>query len=149
MDNLKPPTQPLEVAIDGLPPSANMIWRRAGARFYKTREANQWDIQAQNKVSAKAFWVFGKSDLSAFVGLPVSLEIDVCRPTWRGKTKAKKHLYVRPDLDNYCKSCIDAVFSALKLDDCAVVEMHVRKIESPNERTVVRLKFIEDPNATK
>lgn len=141
---ISPPHEQLIVEIPGLPVSTNHIWKRAGARFYKVPAAQKWDAIAQVKTRVALLNTYGTQSLKKYVGWPIELEIDLSRPTWRGKTKAKAHLYVRPDASNFIKSAEDAVMAASELDDCAVVKLIVRKCEGL-ERTIVRMKFLSSP----
>lgn len=136
---------PLVVEVAGLPPSVNRIWRHSGGKVYKTKEATGWDALAQMRIKQKARSTYGRWDLSELKGLPLRLDIDFYRPTWRGKTKRTRHLCVRPDASNLIKVAEDALTRALGIEDSAVVELVVRKVQMPGpERTVMRLMFLED-----
>lgn len=138
-------SRPLSIDIETLPPSTNHIWRNNGrGRVYKILDATRWEEHAIRAVRGAALDAYRTFDLEALTGRPLKLEIFVQRPTWHGKTKAKKHLYVRPDLSNYIKASEDALFRALLLDDSAVIELIAKKVEGPGiERTLLRLTFLE------
>lgn len=85
---------------------------------------------------------FGRSDLSEFKGHPVSLTLEFHRPKWTGKSGIKKGLYVRPDISNFVKIAEDAIFRALSLDDSAVVDLTLRKVESESVRTFIDFRFV-------
>lgn len=133
----------LDIEILGHPVSANAIWRGSGRRVYKTPEARRFEDLVFICTGQALRAQHGLGDLGAYKGRPIRLEISVTKPSWRGKTKATKDKYVRPDLSNFIKLCEDSVFKALALDDSAVVELIARKLEVDGPlRTFVRIVFI-------
>lgn len=140
----KPPHDWLFVSIPDHPVSVNHIWKRTGARFYKVPEANRWSEVAKACTRMAAMKLYKQVDLSEWIGWPIEIQIDVCRPSWRGKSKATRNKFVRPDLGNFLKLAEDSVMEALCLDDSAVVELRMRKCETESAvRTDVRLRFVE------
>lgn len=134
----------LRVEIPGLPTSVNHTYgrRRGGKGFFKVKASTDWERVAYELVKKKQRDIWSAVALDIYKGLPIKLTIDVCRPSWRGKSKAKREHYVRPDLDNFIKLTIDAVFKALGLDDSAVVDLTARKVESQFIGVIVELEFI-------
>lgn len=138
-------SRPLDIDIETLPPSTNHIWRNNGrGRVYKVLEASRWEEHAVRTTRQAAVKAYGSYDLECFRGRPLKFEIFVQRPTWRGKSKAMRKLYVRPDLDNFIKICCDALSSALNLDDSAIVEIVAKKVEGPKLSTFIRISFMPD-----
>ncbi len=133
----------LSIEIPGHPISANKIWRGAGKHVYKTPEARGWESLAFMKAKMALSRQHGLKDLAAYKGKAIKLEMDFFRSSWKGKTKATRELYVRPDVSNFIKLCEDSIMKALGLDDSAVIELIARKVEHPGlERTLVRITLI-------
>lgn len=134
---------PLEIIIEGLPPTTINHTYGVGrnGRFFKKKKVSVWQDCLSRKINKLAELVWGISDVSRYLGRPLRLEIEYCRPSWRGKSGPKKGLYVRPDISNFIKGTEDAVMRGLGLDDSAVVQLIVMKIES-TESTRIRLSFI-------
>lgn len=138
--------QSLNFIIAGHPTSANQMWRKSRFGMFKTKEAKLWEDRAEFAASKAAIKAYGTTNLASLKGRPLSLEISICRPSWTGKTKEKKGLYVRPDISNFIKSCEDAVMRALGLDDSAVVEITALKVVNELELTMVSLVFVGGEN---
>lgn len=133
---------PLRVEILGHPPSVNRIYRIHKRGIFKIKAAASWGNLAEGRVRLEALKVFGKVDLSYLKGHGIILHLQYTRETWHGKTKSKKHLYVRPDLSNFIKVTEDAVCKALGLDDCAVKYLLCEKVEAPGpDQTIIQLRF--------
>lgn len=132
----------LRFELTGHPVSVNHIYKRVGKRTFKSSEALAWEALVAQRI-AQSLGEFKISSLKSRYGHPIRLEVDLVRESWHGKSKATRGRYVRPDVDNFMKGCLDAVFRALELDDSAVVELIARKIEEPGlNRTRVRLEFL-------
>lgn len=132
-----------KIEIEGHPPTVNHTYRFSKKGGYKVKSAILWDVRVQSLVQKAAHTRFGTHDLSSLSGYPIKLEINVLRATWHGKTKSKRHLYVRPDLTNFFKAAEDSLFKALRLEDSAVVEFIGRKVEAEGcDRTVMSLEFL-------
>lgn len=137
----------LVIEIPGHPPSVNHTYSFNGSRRFKNTKAVAWQRTAEILTRNAAMELYGACDLSQLKGKPIKLELLYCRATWRGKSRPKKGLYVRPDLDGFLKISIDAVFNALGLDDCAVIELVSSKVEQEGgDRVVVKLNFIDELN---
>lgn len=136
---------PLLVEVSGHPESVNRLWRSGNGRVYKSSQATIWDSMAQITIRKEAKRLYGLFNLSVLSGYPIRLDLDFYRDTWHCKTKNKKHLIVRPDVSNLIKVAEDAITRALGLEDSAVVELVVRKVEMRGPiRTVFRLSFLKD-----
>ncbi len=138
------PLEQLHVEVPGHPTTVNHIYGRArNGQVFKVARANKWAFVAERFIKLEARKTFKTDDLSSLKGFPLRLEIDVCRPTWMGKTKATKHKMVRPDLDNFCKQIFDLLKPSLGLEDSAVKEFTIRKAEIDKDpHVIIRLDFI-------
>lgn len=137
--------RPLSLEVPGHPTSMNKLWRpKRGGGFYKEAKSNRWAEVTMYSVKAVAMRLWGFSDLKAYRGHPVALDLCFYRKQWRAKAKARSHLYVRPDLSNFIKAAEDAVMDALGLDDSAVIELTCSKVERDGPDSLgICLEFLE------
>jgi Holliday junction resolvase RusA-like endonuclease len=135
---------PVEIEIPGLPTSVNHTYGFSNRRVFKNSKARAWETIAKIKVRSAAKLFYGMHDLSWAKGMGFELHLTFVRETWRGKSKAKHGLYVRPDVSNFIKLCEDSICSALCLDDSAVVKLSAAKKEEPGEaKTRAKIIFLE------
>lgn len=121
------------------------MYSQARGRRFKIESAKSWERIAITYARKAAQDAFQITNLSFLKGWPLKLEIEVCRPSWTGKTRAALGKWIRPDVSNFVKAIEDAMMKAYSLDDAAVVELHVRKRVMPTcERVHVRLEFLKE-----
>lgn len=78
-------------------------------------------------------------------GWPIRLTISFIRPSWRAKSGPNKGRLVRPDISNLIKVTEDAVCRALFLDDSAVADLTVAKVERDGPvRTEILFEFMNE-----
>ncbi len=133
----------LLVCLEGHPPSVNHMYARGRRTVYKKPEVARWEMRAIHEIKAAANRLWGSSDMSAYAGYPLRVEMIVLRETWHGKTRAKRGLYVRPDLTNFIKAAEDALCRALGLDDCAVIQFVATKATHKYDQTHLKLTILE------
>lgn len=104
----------------------------------------EYKVHAGFRIKQAAVKAYGRVDLSEMAHSPLRLEIDVCRPSWKCKTKGKTDQFVKRDLDNFTKAVCDALMETIKLDDSQIVELYMRKVDwvGEAESTVLRLIFL-------
>ena len=140
---MTPLTSELVVLIAGHPVSVNHMYARGNRKLYKTPEAARWETTAAYHVRIAAQRLWGLYDLSEYKGYPLHVEMIVMRPTWLGKTKAKRGLYVRPDVTNFIKSAEDVLCRTLNLDDSAVIRFVATKGFGRLDQTMLKLRVME------
>jgi|SRR5690625_1323046 len=78
----------------------------------------------------------------------LSVDLDIYRQIPKSTTKRKRELYnarlirptVKPDLDNYSKSILDALNGIMYKDDSQIVDLNISKYYSDDPRVEVRIK---------
>lgn len=135
----------LVVEIPGLPPSVNHTYSFTRRGAFKKPEVRKWEGVAHYLISQASQEAYGKQDLSIMRGEPIRLILSFIRPSWRAKSGLNKGRLVRPDVSNFIKVTEDAVCGALGLDDSAVVELTVLKLERSGDiRTEIVLEFVNE-----
>lgn len=128
----------MEVTFEfpGLPPSVNNMYiagRRRGTRF-KSPKAKEWDEMVKGIVSHAEFFP---------VGL-LSMEITLYASWFTKASTEDKKVIRKMDLSNRIKAVEDSVMSCLELDDSIVFEIFAHKVDSSEEKTVIRLLAIDE-----
>lgn len=115
-----------------------------GIRLYDPKTVKAYKSQLAMLASAK----FKRQPLS---DKPLRIELDIYRPIQKSTTKAKYRLKllkrllptVKPDLDNYVKSTLDALTDVLWGDDNIICELVARKFYGDPARVELTITELE------
>lgn len=119
----------LVIEIPGLPPSVNKAYpsNKSGRRF-KSSEYQQF-CKLVESLMEECYTPVGR----------LSVDIELISDDWYTKDgDARKR-----DCGNYSKTCLDAVFANLNVDDKWIWSETIRKVDGNDKRTVVRIYEID------
>jgi len=116
------------IEIPELPCSVNKAFSTFRGHRITTRDYKAWARLVEQYIPDNI------PDLSRSC---LSVEIDLIAPNWFTKVGSIRKV----DVDNYAKTCLDAIFYHLPIDDSHIFTLKISKVvsDSQNRRTVVRI----------
>lgn len=119
----------LVVEIPCLPPSVNKAYpsTRSGRRFKSSEYKKFCDLV--DSLMEDAHTPVGR----------LSVEIELISDDWYTKSGDAR----RRDCGNYSKTCLDAVFANLEVDDKWIWSEKISKVDGDVKRTIVRIYEID------
>lgn len=112
--------------------------------FVRTYTDNK-TITAESSIREAFKSIHGK--LSPIDGKSVSIDIECHMPIPKSLSNKKREALIstehmkKPDIDNLCKSVLDALNGEAYIDDSLISELICRKIYSLHPKTMVKIKY--------
>lgn len=80
-----------------------------------------------------------------FEHAPITGAVSVSLTFVRAKSKNIKRKYpsTRPDIDNLCKTALDAMNGIVYLDDALIVELHTKKIYGQQDALIIDISVLD------
>jgi len=131
----QPQRAPQGAIVPPLPPG---LRNRHHVQMHTPAEVRRWQVFAKHEASEQ---MKGKNLYLGALGVIIKVYLPV--PSSMSQKKTAQALAgqlaptTRPDLDNYCKSVLDALSGVVWVDDSQVVELHMAKLYSEKPRVEI------------
>jgi len=130
------PKQVIEVEFEGVPPSANKLYKYWRGRVVLDPDARKY----KESVALQLKVYINEHGFKKFTG-PVKATVLIQSPNFLYKNGKIK----RVDADNYLKAFLDSIQGVLQMGDEQIFELTVRKCPSLNSVTYLRLEPYDIP----
>ena len=126
----------IEITIPRKTPSINHLYGRRGFRSYIKPEGKE--LKEYIITLVKHYPHDSIPEIPNISGQKLSIQVDIYE-NWF----TKEGRVARKDISNREKFLIDSVFEGLELDDKFIFEHTMRKIQSDEEKAIIRISTIE------
>lgn len=100
-------------------------------------KTKQFEKTLRKEIEALWFGEFNKQTIKKLTGLSLRITSSFVRP--KSVSKKRKHVTVKPDLDNLTKSILDSMNKIVFEDDSQIIDLHLRKEYAEKELIIIEV----------